>query len=106
MIVAFIQVTLINSATISVDNNFQIDINKDNSLAKFKFTLKNSQTGWMGLCFSKFMYPADCIVCSMNGNTPSCFDGFNPGIKGALFYPAPIPDDNSYLNLNKAAHNN
>ena len=85
-------IPLFHAATWTIDSNFKIDYQVQGSAVNFVFTLSNSKTGWMGMCFNEFMYPADCIVCQYNNNKGECFDSFNPGIKNVPYYPAPIVD--------------
>lgn len=91
-ILLFAFIPLIYSGTWQVNTNFKIDYQVSGQDIKFTFTLTGGKTGWMGICFNEFMYPADCIICQFSGGTPQCLDTYNPGIKNAPFYPAPVVD--------------
>lgn len=91
----------------NVDENFTIEyqlINDETEL-QFRFTLENELTGWMGICFHSFMFPADCIVAwwDPKTNTPKALDTYNPGIPTLPVFPAPLQDTDPIITLQGAS---
>lgn len=90
LLLSFIPFIVCETWTLNTD--FSIDYSVSGDKLVLGFTLNNGKSGWMGLCFNQFMYPADCIICQYNNNRGECFDSYNPGVTGVPFYPAPIVD--------------
>ncbi len=77
-----------------LDENFQIRYQVVGSQIEFQFSMYNNFSGWMGLGFHEFMFPADTIVVWMDNAVPYVWDAYNPGIPTLTFFPGPSPDDN------------
>lgn len=82
-----------------VDENFSIQYRAFETTLQLAFTLRNDNTGWMGMTFSEFMFPGDSIVAwyDADQDRPMAFDYYNPGIPTLPNFPAPIQDTNPIL---------
>jgi len=81
-----------------MDENFTIQYHViDNDTLTLTFELVNGLDGWMGLCFSEFMFPADCIIVWWDEGQPFAWDAYNPGIPTLPFFPSPVQDTDPIL---------
>jgi len=83
-----------------LDNTAQIHYSVDDSYLELTFTFKpNGQSGWIGLGFAAFMFPADNIIVSLDNGTASAYDEYNPGIPTLPTFPNPLLDTDPVLKI-------
>ncbi|MCB0333192.1 MAG: hypothetical protein KDD55_06805 [Bdellovibrionales bacterium] len=84
-----------------VDENFNIEYSVTFDTIQLTFIQQNGGTGWMGVAFNEFPFPADTIVAWIDpqDETAICWDGYNPGIPTLPNFPFPIEDTNPFIRL-------
>lgn len=82
-----------------VDDNYSVTHTLTDSTIQIQFVLRNSKTGWMGLAFNEFAYPADTIVAwyDYDTSTAYCWDAFNPAFVDLDSFSSPIQDDDPLI---------
>lgn len=82
-----------------IDNNFSVTHTLTDSTIQIEFVLRNDKTGWMGLAFNEFSYPADTIIAwyDYDSSTAYCWDAFNPAFTDLDTFSSPIQDDDPLI---------
>ncbi|MCB0333191.1 MAG: hypothetical protein KDD55_06800 [Bdellovibrionales bacterium] len=82
-----------------IDRNFSVTFKEVGSRVEVTFELKNQKSGWMGLAFNEYEYPADSIVAwyDYETDTAYCWDAYNPAVPSFDSFSSPIQDHDPLL---------